>query len=69
MTIRIGTQVRESETDPNWQMYPGETGVVVARADEEMGFSPGEGGFGRHWMVHIGGEDMVFLDTDLAVAS
>ena len=48
-------------------MYPGETGFVVARADEEMGFSPGESGFGRHWMVHIGGEDMVFLDTDLAV--
>ncbi len=67
--IRVGTQVREAETDPSWQMYPGTAGVVVARADEEMGFSPGEGGFGRFWMVRIDGEDMVFLDTDLAVVS
>ncbi len=65
--IRVGTLVTEAEKDPNWQMYPGETGEIVRRADEEMGFRPGEGGFGRHWMVRIGGEDMVFLDTDLAV--
>ena len=64
--IRVGSMVTEAETDPTWQMYPGETGVVVRRADEEMGFSPGEGGFGRHWMVRIGDEEMVFLDTDLA---
>ncbi len=74
MTIRIGTQVRESETDPNWQMYPGETGVVVARADEEMGFSPGEAGFGRFWMVRFVDdagtfEDGVFMDTDLVKVS
>jgi len=65
--IRVGTQVREAEIDPNWQMYPGETGEIIRRADEEMGFSPGQGGFGRFWMVRIGGEEMVFLDTDLAV--
>ncbi len=61
--VRVGTQVREAETDPNWQMYPGETGEIVRRADEEMGLP----GCGRFWMVYIGGEEMVFLDTDLVV--
>ena len=67
--MRIGNLVTEAETEYNWQMYPGESGVIVACADVEMGFSPGEAGFGRFWMVHIGGEAMVFQDTDLVVVS
>lgn len=67
--MTIGTLVREVETDPNWQMYPGETGEVVARADKEMGFSPGEAGFGRFWMVRWSDGDFVQLDTELMVVS
>jgi hypothetical protein len=65
--IRIGSVVTETEIDPNWQMYPGESGVIVARADKEMGFSPGEGGFGRFWMVRWSDGDFVQQDTELMV--
>ena len=51
MTIQIGTRVRETETDPNWQMYPGETGVVVDRGDAEMGVAPTAPDAGRFWIV------------------
>ena len=63
--MTIGTLVTEAEIDPNWQMYPGATGEIVARADEEMGLP----GCGRFWMVRFDGEDMVFLDVDLVVVS
>ena len=63
--FRVGSVVRESETDPAWQTCPGETGVVVASADEEMGLP----GCGRFWMVRIGGEEIIFLDADLKVVS
>jgi len=65
--IRVGSVVAETETDLSWCTYPGQTGVVVHRADKEMGFSPGEAGFGRFWMVCFGEELMVFMDTDLVV--
>ena len=68
--MTIGSLVRETETDPNWQMHPGVNGVVVARADEEMGLP----GCGRFWMVRFvdesgAFEDSIFLDTDLIVVS
>jgi hypothetical protein len=63
--MTIGTLVTETEIDPNWQMYPGETGEIVACADEEMGLP----GCGRFWMVRIGGEEIIFLDADLKVVS
>jgi hypothetical protein len=68
--MTIGTLVRETETDPNWQMHPGVDGVVVACADEEMGLP----GCGRFWMVRFvdesgAFEDSIFLDTDLMVVS
>ena len=63
MDIRIGTQVREAEVDPIWQMHPGETGEVVARADEEMGLP----GCERFWTVRFADGDMIFLDEDLVV--
>jgi hypothetical protein len=63
--MSIGTLVTEAETDAAWQMYPGETGEIVARADEEMGLP----GCGRFWMVRFGSENMVFLDVDLVVVS
>ena len=50
MAIQIGSQVRETETDPNWQMNPGETGVVIARADDEMGVTPTSIDAGRFWI-------------------
>jgi len=65
--IRVGTLVAEAETDLSWCTYPGQTGVIVSRADREMGFSPGEAGFGRFWMVCFGEELMVFMDEDLKV--
>ena len=65
--MTIGTLVTEIETDLSWCMFPGQTGVVVQRADKEMGFSPGESGFGRFWMVCFDQELMVFIDEDLQV--
>ena len=72
--MTIGSLVTEAETDPNWQMYPGETGEIIASADEEMGLP----GCGRFWTVCFGpgsgssaadSSTMVFLDTDLVVVS
>ena len=68
MSIEIGNVVIESEQDADWQMYPGETGVVLRRADEEMDLP----GCGRFWMVRFveesgAFEDSIFLDTDLEV--
>jgi len=63
--MRIGTLVTEAEIDPTWIMFPGETGVIIASADEEMKMP----GCGRFWTVQFGGEDMVFLDEDLVVVS
>ena len=62
MDIRIGIMVREAEIDPNWQMYPGESGEVIAVAvDWEL---PEDG---RFWWVRFDKEDMIFLDEDLVV--
>ena len=65
--MTIGTLVTETETDLSWCMFPGQTGVVLQRADKEMGFSPGEPGFGRFWTVCFDQELMVFIDEDLQV--
>ena len=63
MDIRIGILVREAEIDPNWQMYPGASGEIIASADSEYEL-PGDG---RFWWVRFDGEDMIFLDEDLVV--
>ena len=63
MSIGIGNVVRESEQNPDWQIYPGETGVVVRRADEEMDLP----GCGRCWMVRWSDGEFVMLDTELEV--
>ena len=63
--MRIGTLVTEAEIDPNWQMYPGETGEIIASADSEWELPEA----GRFWWVRFGVEDMIFLDEDLAVVS
>jgi hypothetical protein len=63
MSIGIGNVVRESEQDADWQMYPGETGVVLRRADEEMDLP----GCGRFWMVRWSDGEFVMLDTELEV--
>jgi len=69
MTIQIGTRVRETETDPNWQMYPGETGVVVDRGDAEMGVAPTAPDAGRFWIVAWSDKRMVHLDAEIEVVS
>jgi hypothetical protein len=61
--MKIGILVREAEIDPNWQMYPGVTGEIVASADELMRLP----GCGRFWTVRFDGEDMIFLDEDLVI--
>ena len=63
MSIGIGNVVRESEQNPDWQIYPGETGVVVRRADDEMDLA----GCGRVWMVRWSDGEFVMLDTELEV--
>jgi len=63
MDIRIGIMVREAEIDPNWQMYPGASGEVIARACSEWELPED----GRFWWVRFDEEDMIFLDTDLVV--
>jgi hypothetical protein len=61
--MNIGTVVTETETDLSWCMFPGQTGVIVRSADEDMGLP----GCGRFWTVCFGQELMVFLDEDLQV--
>lgn len=62
--LRVGTQVRETETDPEWKMTgPGEVGTVIARADDEMGLP----GHGRFWMVRWSFGDFIQLDTEIEV--
>ena len=63
MSIGIGNVVRESEQNPDWQIYPGETGVVLRRADKEMALP----GCGRFWMVRWSDGEFVMLDTELEV--
>ena len=48
--FRVGSVVTESETDLAWCMFPGQTGVVVGSADEEMELP----GCGRFWTVCFG---------------
>ena len=67
--ISIGDRVRETETDPNWQMNPGQTGVVIARADAEMGVTPTSIDTGRFWMVRWADRDFVELDTEIEVVA
>jgi hypothetical protein len=61
--MTIGTLVTEAETDLEWCMFPGQTGVIVRSADEEMGLP----GCERFWTVCFGQELGVFLDEDLQV--
>jgi len=61
--MTIGTLVTETETDLQWCMFPGQTGVIVGSADEEMGLPE----CGRFWTVCFGQELGIFLDTDLEV--
>ncbi|MBC8408828.1 MAG: hypothetical protein H8E12_08940 [Rhodobacteraceae bacterium] len=65
----IGTLVREVEADPNWQMYPGEEGVVIGSGDAAMGMTPAAQDAGRFWTVRFAGGDMIFLDVDLEIVS
>lgn len=69
MNIAIGTQVRETEIDPDWQMNPGEIGIVVGRADDEMGVTPTAPDAGRFWMVRWSDGDFVQLDTEIEVVN
>ena len=61
--MTIGILVTEVETDLEWCMFPGQTGVIVGNADEEMGLP----GCGRFWTVCFGQELAVFFDDDLQV--
>ena len=61
--FRVGSVVTESETDLGWCMFPGQTGVIVGSADEEMDLP----GCGRFWTVCFGEELGIFLDDDLEV--
>jgi hypothetical protein len=62
--MKIGILVREAEIDPNWQMYPGAIGEIIASADSEWEL-PEDGKF---WWVRFDEEDMIFLDEDLVIA-
>ena len=59
--MEIGTLVREAEQDPMWQMFPGETGEIIASADNEMEMP----GCGRFWTVLFGTVSMSFIDVHL----
>jgi hypothetical protein len=69
MTIQIGARVRETEIDPDWQMYPGEAGVVVDSGDAAMGVTPSAPDAGRFWIVAWSDKRMVHLDTEIEVVS
>jgi len=61
--MTIGTLVAETETDLSWCMFPGQTGVVVRSADDDMDLPDCE----RFWLVRFGQETAIFLDSDLQV--
>ena len=63
--MKPGDLVRETESDPEWQLHPG-TGVIVRPADEDMKLDLP---VNRHWEVLWPDGLWIILDDDVEVIS
>jgi hypothetical protein len=67
--MMIGSLVREIETDPEWILHPGEVGVIIRPADEDMGLNIKPEMISRHWEILWSDGLEIVLDTDLEVVA
>ncbi len=65
--MKVGDMVKEVERDCEWQLHPGEIGIILEQATEWEKKNAQIPGSGRHWLIvwSTGVEVMEFSDFEI----